>query len=74
MRIRRVDIENFRGIKKLSDHPKDQAFVAVFRSGRQHKTTILEAMYLAVCERYSLSLVRRRYFYDANARSPSRFV
>lgn len=70
MRIRRVDIENFRGIKNLKwIVPKDQDFVCLVGPGDSTKTTILEAMYLALCERYSLSLSDAD-FYDANVEQP----
>ncbi|AGB22281.1 hypothetical protein Mycsm_01904 [Mycobacterium sp. JS623] len=70
MRIRRVDIENFRGIKNLNwIAPKDRDFVCLVGPGDSTKTTILEAMYLALCERYSLSLSDAD-FYDANVEQP----
>ncbi len=70
MRIRRVDIQNFRGIKNLKwTVPKDQDFVCLVGPGDSTKTTILEAVYLALCERYSLSLSDAD-FYDANVEQP----
>jgi len=70
MRIRRVDIQNFRGIKNLKwIVPKTQDFVCLVGPGDSTKTTILEAMYLALCERYSLSLSDAD-FYDANVEQP----
>lgn len=70
MRIRRVDIKNFRGIKCLKwIVSKDQDFVCLVGPGDSTKTTILEAMYLALCERYSLSLSDAD-FYDANVERP----
>lgn len=70
MRIRRVDIENFRGVKKLTwIIPKDQDLICLIGPGDSTKTTILEAMYLALCERYSLSLSDADFF-DADVEQP----
>ncbi|TPG33789.1 ATP-dependent nuclease [Mycolicibacterium hodleri] len=70
MRIRRVDIENFRGIKELTwIIAKDQNFVCLIGPGDSTKTTILDAMYLALSERYSLSLSDAD-FHNANVDQP----
>lgn len=70
MRIRRVDIHNFRGIKNLTwIVPTDQRFVCLVGPGDSTKSTVLEAMYLALCERYSLSLSDTD-FYNANVDDP----
>jgi putative ATP-dependent endonuclease of the OLD family len=70
MRIRRVNIENFRGIKKLTwVVPKDQNFICLIGPGDSTKTTLIDAMYLALCERYSLSLSDTD-FYDADVDQP----
>ena len=52
MRIRRVDIENFRGIKRASWRlPKDQAFFALIGPGDSTKTTLLTAIERALHDR-----------------------
>ncbi|WP_165695002.1 ATP-dependent nuclease [Mycobacteroides abscessus] len=49
--------------------PTDQRFVCLVGPGDSTKSTVLEAMYLALCERYSLSLSDTD-FYNANVDDP----
>lgn len=52
MRIRRIDIENFRGIKRSSWRlPKDQTFFALIGPGDSTKTTLLTAIERALHDR-----------------------
>ncbi|TCJ96313.1 ATP-dependent nuclease [Nocardia alba] len=70
MFIRRVDIKNYRGIKNLTwVIPKDQNFICMIGPGDSAKSSILEAVYLALCERWSLSLSDTDFF-DANIEEP----
>lgn len=57
MRVRRVEIQNFRGIKSLDLRvPADKKFVCLIGPGDSTKSTILEAIHLALGERWSLNL------------------
>lgn len=63
MRIRRVEIQNFRGIKQLSwIVPKENRLICLVGPGDSTKSTIIDAMYLTLCERYSLSLTDTDFF------------
>ncbi len=58
MRIRRIDIENFRGIKRASWRlPKDQTFLALVGPGDSTKTTLLTAIERALHDRAGMTFV-----------------
>lgn len=57
MRVRRVEIQNFRGIKNLDFRvPADKKFVCLVGPGDSAKSTIIDAIHLALGDRWSLSL------------------
>jgi putative ATP-dependent endonuclease of OLD family len=57
VRIRRVDIDNFRGIKRLRwVIPSGQDFLVLIGPGDSTKSTLLTAVDMALSERWSLSL------------------
>ncbi|RYH67851.1 MAG: AAA family ATPase [Alcaligenaceae bacterium] len=57
MKIRRLDIKNYRGIRDLSwIVPEDHQLLMLVGPGDSTKSTIIDALYLALSERYSLSL------------------
>ena len=57
MRVRRVEIQNFRGIKSLDFRiPHDKKFICLVGPGDSTKSTIIEAINLTLGERWSLSL------------------
>ena len=61
MRIRRIDIENFRGIKSASWRlPKDQSFVALVGPGDSTKTTLITAIERALHDRAGMLFSRHR--------------
>lgn len=56
MRIRRIDIENFRGIKSASWRlPKGQTFIALIGPGDSTKTTLLTAIERALHDRAGMT-------------------
>ncbi|AXE39137.1 ATP-dependent nuclease [Acidipropionibacterium virtanenii] len=56
MRIRRLKIENFRGIKRLDwTLPPDQRLITLIGPGDSGKSTILEAIHLLLGDRWSVS-------------------
>ena len=70
MRIRRVDIKNFRGIKNLSWLlPGDQGFLCLIGPGDSTKSTILEAIHYALSDRWSIPFADTD-FYGANIDEP----
>lgn len=70
MRIRRVDIENFRGIDTLTWLvPSDQGFVCLIGPGDSTKSTILEAINITLSDRWSLTLSDTD-FYNADIGEP----
>ncbi|MCU8691996.1 ATP-dependent nuclease [Mycobacteroides abscessus] len=70
MRIRRVDIENFRGIDALTWLiPSDQGFVCLIGPGDSTKSTILEAINITLSDRWSLALSDTD-FYNADISEP----
>ena len=72
MRIRRVDIENFRGIKAASWRlAPDRRFLALIGPGDSTKTTVLTALERALHDRDGLSVLDTD-FYDANVDNPIR--
>jgi hypothetical protein len=70
VRIRRVDIENFRGIDTLTwIIPIDQDFICMIGAGDSTKSTILEAINITLSDRWSLSLSDTD-FYKADISAP----
>jgi putative ATP-dependent endonuclease of the OLD family len=70
MRIRRVDIQNYRGIKNLTWLiPPDQSFVCIVGPGDSAKSTILEAINITLSDRWSLALSDTD-FYNADINEP----
>jgi putative ATP-dependent endonuclease of the OLD family len=70
MRVSRLDIENYRGIRKLSwVVPKGHRLLMLVGPGDSTKSTIIDAMYMALCERYSLS-ISDTDFYLGNVDEP----
>ena len=71
MRIRRVEVENYRGIRKLDWRiPADKKFVCLIGPGDSCKSTILDAIHMALGERWSLSITDTD-FYNANVDEPA---
>ena len=63
MRIRRVDIENFRGIQSASWRlPADRRFFALIGPGDATKTTVLTAIERALHDRAGLSVLDTDFF------------
>lgn len=63
MRVRRVEIQNFRGIKSLDFRiPRDKKFICLVGPGDSTKSTIVEAINLTLGERWSLSLSDADFF------------
>lgn len=72
MRIRRIDIENFRGIKCASWRlPPDRRFFVLIGPGDSTKTTILTALERALHDRAGQSVLDTD-FYDAKVDHPIR--
>jgi hypothetical protein len=72
MRIRRVDINNFRGIKATSWRlAKEQRFVALIGPGDSTKTTLLTALERALHDRAGLTFSDTD-FYGADVSAPLR--
>lgn len=72
MRIRRIDIENFRGIKRASWRlPKDQTFFALIGPGDSTKTTLLTALERALHDRAGMTFADTD-FYGAVVDEPIR--
>lgn len=70
MRVRRLDIQNYRGIRKLTwIIPSDQSFVSLVGPGDSTKSTILEAINIALSDRWSLALSDTD-FYNADISEP----
>lgn len=63
MEIRRIEIQNYRGIRHLEWRiPKGKRFLCLIGPGDVGKTSILEAVYLALSERWSLSIADTDFF------------
>jgi hypothetical protein len=63
MRVRRVQVENYRGIKSLDWRiPADKKFVCLIGPGDSCKSTILDAIHLALGERWSLPVSDTDFF------------
>lgn len=72
MEVRRVEIENYRGIKSLDFRiPKDQRFVCLVGPGDAGKSTVLEAIHLAVSDRWNIT-VSDTDFYNCDPSSSIR--
>jgi putative ATP-dependent endonuclease of OLD family len=72
MRIRRIDIENFRGIRSASWRlPADRRFFALIGPGDATKTTVLTAIERALHDRAGLSVLDTD-FYGATVDEPLR--
>ncbi|ANP73044.1 ATP-dependent nuclease [Cryobacterium arcticum] len=70
MRVRRIEIQNFRGIKSLDFRiPHDKKFICLIGPGDSSKSTIIDAINLTLGERWSLSLSDTD-FYDAKTDKP----
>lgn len=70
MRIRRVDIQNFRGVNTLTWLiPADQTFICMIGPGDSTKSTILEAINLTLSDRWSLALSDTDFF-NADINNP----
>lgn len=63
MKIRRVDVQNFRGIKSASWRlPKDQRFFALIGPGDSTKTTLLTAIERALHDRPGMTFVDTDFY------------
>ncbi len=63
MKIRRIQISNFRGIKELQWLiPKDSGLVCLIGPGDCGKSSILEAIYLALGDRWNPSIADTDFF------------
>lgn len=72
MRVRRIDIDNFRGIKCASWRlPKDQTFFALIGPGDSTKTTLLTALERALHDRAGMTFTDTD-FYLAEVAEPIR--
>lgn len=70
MEIRRIDIENFRGIKSLEwKIPAGRRFLALIGPGDSTKSTILAAIDFALSDRWNLSFTDTD-FYQADVTCP----
>jgi hypothetical protein len=72
VQIRRIDIENFRGIRHLSwAIPADQKFVALIGPGDSTKSTILTAIHRALTDAWNITFYDTDFF-DCNIEEPIR--
>lgn len=72
MKIRRIDIENFRGVRTLSWRlPADQTFYVLIGPGDATKSTILTAIERALSDRWNITFTDTD-FYDADIDKPIR--
>ena len=72
MKIRRVDVENFRGVRRCSWRlPKDQSFFVLVGPGDSTKSTILTAIERALSERWNVAFSDSD-FYDGVFDEPIR--
>lgn len=63
MKIRKVDISNFRGIKELQWLiPKDNGLICLIGPGDSGKSSILEAIYLTLGDRWNPSIADTDFF------------
>lgn len=71
MRVRRIEISNFRGIHSLDWRiPAAKRFFCLIGPGDSAKSTIIDALHLALGERWSLSLSDTD-FYKGNTTAPA---
>jgi putative ATP-dependent endonuclease of OLD family len=72
MKIRRIDIVNFRGIRQLSwCLPPEQTFFVLIGPGDATKSTILTAVERALSDRWNITFTDTD-FYNANIDNPIR--
>ncbi len=72
MQIRRIDIENFRGIQSLSwAIAADQTFIAVIGPGDSTKSTVLTAIHRALSDAWNITF-HDTDFFDCNIEDPIR--
>lgn len=70
MRIRRLEIQNYRGIDSWVWHiPSDVNFICLIGPGDSAKSTILEAISMALTDRWSLA-ISDTDFHNANVNAP----
>ncbi|WP_253261079.1 ATP-dependent nuclease [Rhodococcus ruber] len=70
MEIRRIDIQNFRGIKSLTwNIPAGRRFLALIGPGDSTKSTILTAIDMTLSDRWNLSFTDTD-FYQADVTNP----
>lgn len=70
MRIRQLEIDHFRGIKHLKwSIPKDREFVCVIGPGDSGKSTLLDAIDLALADRWNPAIADTDFF-DSDVSSP----
>ncbi len=63
MKIRRIDIENFRGIRRLSwSLPVDQTFFVLIGPGDATKTTILTALERGLSDRWNITFTDADFY------------
>jgi putative ATP-dependent endonuclease of OLD family len=74
MRVRRLWIQNFRGIRTLDWRiPPDQRLIALVGPGDSGKSTILEAVHYLLGDRWNIPFADTD-FYQANVESPLRIA
>lgn len=72
MQVRRIDIENFRGIQLLSwAIPADQTFIALIGPGDSTKSTVLTAIHRALTDAWNITFYDTDFF-DCNIEEPIR--
>lgn len=70
MKIRQIDIENFRGIKSMSwTIPKDRNLICLVGPGDSGKSSILDAIYLTLGDRWNPSIADTD-FYGTDVSAP----
>lgn len=70
MKIRRVEVENFKGIKSADWRiPSDKSFFCLVGPGDSGKSSLLEAMHLALSDRWNLS-ISDTDFYEGDTTKP----
>lgn len=70
MRIREIKIKNFRGIKEMQwSIPKDRSLICLIGPGDSGKSSILEAIYLTLGDRWNPS-ISDTDFYKSDVASP----
>jgi putative ATP-dependent endonuclease of the OLD family len=70
VRVRRVEISNFRGIASLDWRiPADKKFICLIGPGDSRKSTIIDAIYYALGDRWALAFSDTDFF-NANVEAP----